>query len=85
MELTAGIVSASPPGFDRPNPDRVVSGQCDQGDREPRRSLVGEEVSLRLAEGQFLVVVYTERGDSIGIIGARRATRREWKDYEKGS
>ncbi len=32
--------------------------------------------------GQLLVVVYTLRGDDIRLISARRATRREVKDYE---
>lgn len=35
------------------------------------------------ALGQILVVVYTYRGDSIGIISARKATSRERKEYEK--
>jgi len=32
--------------------------------------------------GQFLVVVYVLRGDEIRVISARRATRREVRDYE---
>ncbi len=32
--------------------------------------------------GQVLVVVYTCRGDQIRVISARRATRREVRDYE---
>lgn len=32
--------------------------------------------------GQTLVVVYTLRGDDIRIISARRATRREVREYE---
>lgn len=35
-------------------------------------------------EGRLLVVVFTERGDNIRIIGAREATRRERKKYEEG-
>ena len=35
--------------------------------------------------GKFLVVVHTERGDSIRIISARRAGKRERKAYEEGS
>ena len=34
--------------------------------------------------GRVLVVVFTERGDSIRIISAREATRRERKWYEEG-
>jgi uncharacterized protein len=32
---------------------------------------------------KLLVVVHTERGDNIRIIGARRASRRERKEYEE--
>jgi len=32
--------------------------------------------------GQFLVVVYAFRDDDIRVISARRATRREMRDYE---
>jgi uncharacterized DUF497 family protein len=32
--------------------------------------------------GGILVVVYTLRGDEIRLISARRATRKEVKDYE---
>jgi len=34
---------------------------------------------------RFLVVVFTERGDSIRVISARRASRRERRDYEEDS
>lgn len=34
--------------------------------------------------GKLLVVVHTERGDNLRIISARRASRRERKDYEEG-
>ena len=33
--------------------------------------------------GKLVVVVHTERGDSIRIISARRATRREREQYEQ--
>ena len=33
--------------------------------------------------GRLLVVIHTERGDNIRVISARRASRRERKDYEK--
>jgi hypothetical protein len=32
---------------------------------------------------RLLVVVHTERGDNVRIISARRASRRERKDYEE--
>ena len=34
--------------------------------------------------GQLLVVVYTLRDDNVRLISARRATRRERKQYESG-
>ena len=34
--------------------------------------------------GRLLVVAHTERGDTIWIISARRATKRERKIYEEG-
>ena len=46
-----------------------------------------EERSIILGtshQGKLLVVVHTERGDNIRIISARRATRRERKNYEEG-
>ena len=45
----------------------------------------GEErfVAMGLGSaGQILVVVYTMRGEDIRLISARRATRREIRDYE---
>ena len=33
--------------------------------------------------GRLLVVFYVNRGDTIRIIGARRATKREQHDYEE--
>jgi len=35
-------------------------------------------------QGKLLVVVHAERGDNIRIISARRASKRERKDYEEG-
>ena len=35
--------------------------------------------------GKLLVVVHTERGDNIGIISARVASRRERRNYEEGT
>ncbi|MCW5850990.1 MAG: BrnT family toxin [Anaerolineae bacterium] len=34
------------------------------------------------ALGRILVVIYTYRGDSVRLISARQATRREVRDYE---
>lgn len=47
--------------------------------REEQRSVtVGESV-----KGELLVVVHTDREDLIRIISARKATRRERRDYER--
>ncbi|HTS41474.1 MAG TPA: BrnT family toxin [Xanthobacteraceae bacterium] len=45
----------------------------------------GEErfVLLGLADGPLLFVAYTERGDRLRIISARRATRHEQDIYER--
>ncbi len=37
----------------------------------------------RSAEHRTLVIVHTERGESIRVISAREATRREIRDYEQ--
>jgi uncharacterized DUF497 family protein len=49
-------------------------------EQEDRYVSLGES-----ARGRLLVVVFTDRGDKIRIISAHAATRRERKDYEKGS
>ncbi len=46
---------------------------------EPRFVIVGESYRQRL-----LVVAHVETGDTIRIISARVATRRERQDYEQG-
>jgi uncharacterized protein len=46
---------------------------------EQRFVIIGESVRRRL-----LVVLFTERGDAIRLVGARRATRRERRSYEEG-
>ena len=47
------------------------------------REAYGEErtILLAMADGTILVVVYTERGDRIRLISARRATRDEQDLY----
>ena len=47
---------------------------------------VGEDRFILLGmshRNRVLVVVHTERGDNIRIIGARRATKREREQYEQ--
>ena len=46
---------------------------------EKRFVILGQSHGRRL-----MVVVFTERGENIRIIRARRASRRERKDYEEG-
>ena len=48
-------------------------------DEEDRFVTLGESSS-----GQLLVVVSTDRGETVRIISARGATRRERKNYEEG-
>ena len=47
------------------------------------RALQGENrfATTGMVEGVLLMVAYTERGDRIRIISARRATRHERDDY----
>jgi uncharacterized DUF497 family protein len=52
---------------------------------DPRRS-EGEERHVLLGESdrrRLLVVMFTERGEVIRLISARKATRRERKEYEE--
>ena len=46
-------------------------------DEEDRFTLIGNSVKNRL-----LVIVHTERGNKIRIISARKATKKERKQYE---
>ncbi len=52
----------------------TVARSMDYG--EIRRRIVG------LGNGIFLTVIYTERGDIVRIISARRASRAERREYE---
>ncbi|MEW6374592.1 MAG: BrnT family toxin [Thermodesulfobacteriota bacterium] len=49
-------------------------------DEEDRFILIGNSTRNRL-----LVVVHTERGENIRIISARKATKKERKQYEKNA
>ncbi len=49
-------------------------------DEEDRFILIGNSFENRL-----LVVVHTERGDKIRIISARKATKKERKQYEENA
>lgn len=51
----------------------------DHSEAEERYLIVG-----RSNQGKILIVSYTERGDSIRIISARKVTKAERKVYEEG-
>lgn len=53
---------------------------------DPRHSGEEERFALlgRSHRGRLLVVIHTERGESVRLISAREATRRERSDYERG-
>ena len=51
---------------------------------DPDSTNEGRFVTLGLgSNGELFVVVWTERGDTIRLISARRPTRKERFDYEK--
>jgi uncharacterized DUF497 family protein len=50
----------------------------DHSIEEKREIIVGRSINERL-----LVVCFTSQGESVRIFSARRATRRERKDYEE--
>ena len=52
-------------------------------DFEDRTMSYGEtrRIVIGMVQGEVVTVVYAERGDIIRIISARKATRREQRDY----
>lgn len=52
---------------------------------DPRHSETEERYVLlgQSARRRLLAVMFTERGQAIRLIGARKATRRERREYEK--
>jgi uncharacterized protein len=54
---------------------------------DPRHSAVEDRLVLLgiSKERQLLAVMYVERAEAVRIISARRATRRERRDYEETS
>jgi uncharacterized DUF497 family protein len=59
------------------NPLAAIFPDPDHSEQEHREIIVGHSDRHRL-----LVVSFTERGETIRIISARKATKRERKDYE---
>jgi uncharacterized DUF497 family protein len=53
---------------------------------DPRHSTYEEREVLigRTDRGRLVAVMFTERGDTVRIISARHATRRERMNYEEG-
>ena len=51
----------------------------DHSYNEHRYIIIGQSIDNRL-----LLITYTEREDTIRLISAREATRKERKDYEEG-
>ena len=63
------------------DPLAVIFGDEEHSEDEIREIIIGHSILERL-----LLVSFTERGvDVVRIISARRATKRERKDYEEGS
>jgi uncharacterized DUF497 family protein len=60
------------------DPLAVIFDDEEHSDEEPREIIVGHS-----AKGRLLLVSFTERGETVRIISARRATKRERKDYEE--
>ncbi|MGB0387940.1 MAG: BrnT family toxin [Ardenticatenaceae bacterium] len=61
------------------DPLLIMISDPDHSDEEERWLLIGESNRLRL-----LVVIYTEKGNRIRLISARRATKAERRTYETG-
>jgi uncharacterized protein len=62
------------------DPLSLTIGDPIHSDGEDRFVILGHA-----ADGRLLVVVHTERGDTIRIISARPSTARERRMYEEGS
>ncbi|OYV89395.1 MAG: hypothetical protein B7Z73_06825 [Planctomycetia bacterium 21-64-5] len=62
------------------DPLAVIFDDEEHSDDEPREIIVGHSAQQRL-----LLISFTERGEAVRIISARRATKRERKDYEENS
>jgi uncharacterized DUF497 family protein len=57
-----------------------IHGDPDHSGSELRELIVGHS-----ARGRLLLVSFTERGNDVRIISARKATRHERSDYEAGT
>jgi uncharacterized protein len=60
------------------DPLAAIFDDEEHSEEEQREIIVGHS-----AENRLLLVSFTERGGAIRIISARRATKRERRDYEE--
>jgi uncharacterized protein len=60
------------------DPLAVIFDDEAHSNEEQREIIVGHSV-----RGRLLLVCFTERGDAVRIMSARRATNRERRDYEE--
>lgn len=63
--------------FDDPFALDIEDRSMDYG--EVRRRIIG------IGNGRFLTVIYTERGDTIRLISARRSSRIERREYDNAN
>ena len=61
------------------DPHQVAFYDPDHSEEEDREILIAHSES-----GRLLLVVYTLRSEATRIISARRLTRKETRDYERG-
>ena len=61
------------------DPLAVTGSDPDHSETEERLVTFGMS-----SDGQLLVVSHIERGETIGIISARKMTPHEWQIYEEG-
>jgi hypothetical protein len=61
------------------DPHQVAFYDPEHSEDEDREILIAHS-----DKGQMLLVVYTLRGEAVRIISARRTTRKETRDYERG-
>jgi uncharacterized protein len=61
------------------DPHQVAFYDPEHSEDEDREILIAHS-----EKGQMLLVVYTLRGEAVRIISARRTTRKETQDYERG-
>lgn len=59
---------------------RIFDDELHSSGMEQREIIIGHSLNNHL-----LLVCFTERGNSIRIISARKTTKRERKDYEKNT